>query len=246
MNKIAVGTISALAGGVLVVSGASAASATTQHDRSFIQIRDIAPNPVVVKDDNETTAYFKIVGSRDLDSVNLTVAPDSPEARTMAAKVVKKLDTWRFSVPFNKNDSAGKWKATVEGVKDGKVVTHDDASFYVKVIKTPQKAHTRISDFEASPSRVRKGRTVTVSGDLEAWGRGWDDVRGAKVNVYFRQYGSSGWKYVASDYTDRHGDFSANTRAYKSGTFKAVYAGSDKLYGTTSHYDSVRVYSWHH
>jgi hypothetical protein len=230
----------------MVVAGAGAASAHTDPSRSFVHIQDIAPNPVVVKGDHDATAYFKIVGSRDLDSVNLTVTPADTTIQTLAAKAVKKVDTWRFSVPFNQGDVAGKWTAHVEGVKDGKTVKTDDASFYVKIIKEVPKANTRISDFEANPSRVRKGRSISVSGDLEAQSRHWDNVRNAKVNVYFRQFGSSGWKYVASDYTDRRGDFSVETRAYKSGTFKAVYAGSDKLLGSTSDYDSVRVYSRHH
>ncbi|MFC4011679.1 hypothetical protein ACFOY2_30915 [Nonomuraea purpurea] len=239
MRKIAVGIVSALVGGAMLVSGAGAASATTKVDTQ-LKIRDISPNPVVVKPGSETTAFFDVGASSDVKSVVLSVAPEEG-FRTMRTKDVKDLEGWRFAIAFNDNDPAGKWKATAVALDgQGKRIATDSAFFSVQVNKG--KADTRISRFSADPSKVRKGKTISFSGRLQVNDDGWEGVRGKKVNVYQRANGSSGWKWVASGYTKWGGKFTAKTRAYSSGTFRAVYAGSDELKGATSRTDYVRVY----
>ncbi|MFG1702803.1 hypothetical protein ACFLIM_06395 [Nonomuraea sp. M3C6] len=241
MRKFAVGIISALVGGAMLVSGAGAASATKLDTQ--LKIRDISPNPVVVKAGSETTAYFDIGASSDVKKVELSVAP-AEGFHTLRAKDVKSLESWRFAIGFDENDPAGKWKATAVAFDGaGKELAKDSAFFSVEIQKG--KADTRISRFSADPSKVRKGKSIYFSGRLQVDDDGWKGVRGQKVNIYFRANGSSGWKWVASDWTSWGGKFSTKTRASKSGTFKAVYSGSRKLEGATSRTDYVRVYgSW--
>lgn len=237
MNKIAIGFVSALAGGTMLVTGASAASAATHH-RPYVEIRDISPNPVVVKAGSETTAYFKVGASRNAEKVTLSVQPEG--VHTLVAKTVKPLDNWRFSVPFSDGDPAGKWKATAVATdKDGHTST-DTAYFSVEVQKG--KADTRIVSFSADPYKVKKGRTIHFYGKLQASDDGWDGVRGEKVNIYYQANGSSGWKWVDSARTRWNGKFYGDTRAYRSGLFKAVYAGNDELNGSESRRDYVKVY----
>ncbi|MDF2704974.1 MAG: hypothetical protein K0R62_626 [Nonomuraea muscovyensis] len=242
MRKIAVGIVSALVGGAMLVSGGAA---TAQTKAPTVDIRDITPNPVVVKAGGETNAYFKIDASSDVDSVRLSVEPQA-QFRAMREKDAQKLESWRFAIPFNDGDYEGKWKATAEAVKDGKVVATDTAVFAVEIEEG--KAETRITRFSADPYKVRKGKSIYFSGRLQVDDDGWEGVRGEKVNVYYRANGSSGWKWVASGYTKWSGKFTAKTRAYKSGTFKAVYAGDDELQGSQSRADYVRVYGgwWRH
>jgi hypothetical protein len=230
----------------MLVSGAGAASASATKHATELKIRDISPNPVVVKAGSSTTAYFDIGASSDVQKVELSVAPEG-EYRTFRAKDVKDLEGWRFAVAFTDNDFSGKWKATAVAFdKDNKQVATDSAFFNVDVQKG--KADTRISRFEANPYKVRKGKSIYFSGRLQVDDDGWEGVRGEKVNVYYRANGSSGWKWVASGYTKWSGKFTAKTRAYKSGTFKAVYAGDDELQGSQSRADYVRVYGgwWRH
>ena len=239
MKNIAVGIVSALVGGTLLISGAGAASATTKAPT--VDIRDISPNPVVVKAGHETEAFFKVDASSDVEKVQLSVAPVDPRVRTLRAKDVNKVESWRFSVPFNETDQDGKWKATAQAYdKDGKVVDTDTAFFAVEIEKG--KAETRITRFSADPSKVRKGKSIYFSGRLQVNDDDrWKGVRNERVSVFYKANGSSGWKWVASDRTSWNGKFEAKTRAYKSGTFKAVYAGSDELDGATSGTDYVRV-----
>ncbi|MER6942834.1 hypothetical protein ABT294_02310 [Nonomuraea sp. NPDC000554] len=242
MKKIAVGIVSAVVGGALLVTGGPAFAA---KKAPTVEIQSISPNPVVVKAGSETEAFFKVAASSDLDSVKLSVQPVNPERRTLAAKDVKPLESWRFSVPFNENDEDGKWKATATGIKDGKVVVTDDAVFSVEIEQG--KSDTRISRFSADPYKVRKGRTIEFTGRLQADDDGWEGVRGEKVSIYYRADGSSGWKWVANSTTRWGGKFYATTRAYRSGSFKAVFEGNDELTGSESRSDYVRVVKrwWH-
>ncbi|MEV6032292.1 hypothetical protein AB0L65_14140 [Nonomuraea sp. NPDC052116] len=241
MRKIALGIVSALVGGAMLMSGASTASAATKVDTQ-LKIRDIDPNPVVVEPGSETTAYFDIGASSDVKKVELSVAPEG--ARTLRAKDVKDLEGWRFAVGFTEGDPQGKWQATAVAFDSaGKEIAKDTAFFSVELEKS--KSETRISRFSADPYKIRKGRTIEFSGRLQVDDDGWEGVRGEKVDVYFRANGSSGWKWVASAKTKWGGKFYAETRAYKSGTFRAVFNGNDELDGSKSRTDSVRVYgSW--
>ncbi|MEV1177668.1 hypothetical protein [Nonomuraea sp. NPDC049784] len=238
MRKIALGIASAIVGGAMLLSGAGAAAAATKTDTQ-LKIRDITPNPVVVKTGAETTAYFDIGASSDVKKVELSVAPEG--VRTLRAKDVKDLEGWRFAVGFTEGDATGKWSATAVAFDSaGKQIAKDTAFFSVELQKS--KAETRISRFSADPYKVRKGKKIEFSGRLQVNDEGWEGVRGEKVNVYFRANGSSGWKWVASARTKWGGKFYTTTRAYKSGTFRAVFSGDDELQGATSRTDYVRVY----
>ncbi|GAA3688278.1 hypothetical protein GCM10022224_062020 [Nonomuraea antimicrobica] len=242
MRKIAVGILSALVGGAMLVSGAGVASATTKTDTQ-LRIRDITPNPVVVKAGAETTAYFDVGASSDVKKVELTLAP-ADGFHTMRNRDVKDLEGWRFAAGFNENDPAGKWRATAVAFDGaGKEIAKDSAYFSVEIQKG--KADTRISRFDASPSKVRKGKSIFFSGRLQVDDDGWEGVRNERVNIYFRASGSNAWKWVASDRTSWDGKFYAKTRASKSGSFRAVFSGDDELESATSRTDYVRVYgSW--
>ncbi|MEO3790972.1 hypothetical protein ABGB14_12195 [Nonomuraea sp. B10E15] len=241
MKKITAGLISAVAGGTMLVSGAGVASATTYDTE--LRIRDISPNPVVVKGNSETKAFFDVGASRDVEKVVLSVEPASSKFRTMRTKGVDDLEGWRYAIAFNKNDPEGKWKATAVAYnEDGRRIATDSAYFYVDIRKG--RADTRITRFNASPYKVRKGRSIYFSGKLQADDHRWEGVRGERVSIYHRASGSSAWKWVDSARTGRDGKFYGKTRAYRSGSFKAVYRGDRELEPTTSRTDYVRVYSW--
>jgi hypothetical protein len=239
MRKIAVGILSAVVGGAMLVSGAGAASAAAKRDTE-IKIRDISPNPVAVQRGRTTTAYFDIGATRDVRRVELSVAP-AEGMRTMRTKDVRDLEGWRFAIGFNEHDPAGKWRATATAYDHrNRPVARDTAYFSVYLKRS--KADTRVASFNAGPSSVRAGRTIGFSGYLQAESRGWRGVRGERVNVYYRASGSSAWKWVAAGTTSWNGKFTAQTRAFRSGSFRAVYAGDERLDSATSRTDYVRVY----
>lgn len=242
MRKIAVGFVAAVAGGTMLLSGGTAVAATKAPT---VKIRDISPSPVVVWGHKTTTANFKIDAHRWAKKVELTVEPVSPRARTMRAKEVKQLNNWRFAVPFTSHDPEGKWRAVAVAFdKRGKRIAKDTSYFHVDVRKVRVKADTRLT-LDASPSRVRKGKAVSLSGRLVyQQGRSWRAVNREKVDIYFRAAGTRAWKWVKSDRTDRWGKFSVKDRALRSGSYKAVFKGDRKLDKATSRTENVRVYNW--
>ncbi|WP_219463403.1 hypothetical protein [Nonomuraea rhizosphaerae] len=224
----------------MLVTAAGTASATEVDTQ--LEIRGISPNPVVVKAGSETTAYFDIGAGADVRKVKLWVAP-AEGYHTQSVRNARELESWRFSVGFTESDFAGKWKAIAVAFDDkGKEVAKDTSLFSVEIQKG--KAATRITRFTADPDRVRKGKLVSFSGRLLVGERGWKGVRREQVSIFYRPSNSRGWKEVASAETGRGGAFTAETRAFKSGTYKAVYDGSDEFEAATSRTEYVRVHSY--
>ncbi|MFI9553188.1 hypothetical protein [Nonomuraea endophytica] len=241
MKKIAVGVISAMVGGAMLLTGGAASA---QQKTSSVDIQSISPNPVVVPKGGEEDAFIRVNASSDVDKVTVKVQPEGDSFRTLSEKTVTQ-HSWRFAVSFDSNDPEGKWSAIAEAWKDGKKVAEDKAYFSVD-IEDDTKADSRITRFSADPFKVRKGKYITYSGRLQADDDGWEGARGEKVNIYYRANGYSTWKWVASGKTGWGGKFYAKSRAWKSGTFKAVFNGSDELNGSESRRDYVRVVRWHH
>ncbi|MFI6501169.1 hypothetical protein [Nonomuraea typhae] len=241
MKKIAVGVVSAMVGGAMLLTGGTA---TAQTRAASVEIQSISPNPVVVPKGGETTAYIKVNASSDVEKVTVKVRPEGNTFRALTDKTVTQ-QSWRFTTLFDSNDYEGKWSAIAEAFnKDGKKVAEDTAYFSVD-IEEGGKSDTRITRFNADPYKVRKGKSIHFSGRLQVDDDGWEGVRGEKVDIYYRANGYSSWKWVASGKTKWGGKFYAKTRAWKSGTFKAVYEGSDELNSSESGRDYVRVVRWH-
>ncbi|WP_084961019.1 hypothetical protein [Thermoactinospora rubra] len=245
MKKMAVAMVSAVAGGTLLVSGGAASATTTAPS---VEITDIAPNPVVVPKGGSASVKIVVEASQDVDKVEVHVKPKDSDVQTLVARQIQQTDKWVFSVPFSSNDPVGRWQATVVGTdkETGKTDT-DKATFVVEAAKG--KLDTRFKYFSAGPSSVKKGKKIYFSGRLQVNDDGWENLGDADVDIYYRKSGTSGWKWVASAETNDYGRFWAKTRAWKSGTFKAVFDGDDELNGSTSGYDYVRVrsgwYGWH-
>ncbi|MEV0582092.1 hypothetical protein [Nonomuraea sp. NPDC050310] len=231
---------SAVVGGALLVTGGAANAATDPS----VEIVDIAPNPVVVPKTGEIVVKITVETSPDVDKVEVSVKPKDAQARTLSARNITQ-DKWVFSVPFNAGDPAGKWLATAVGTDNetGKKDS-DKATFALEVPKS--KLDTRFKRFSADPGTVKKGKKIYFSGRLQAHDDAWGGVEDAEVEIYYRANGHSGWKYVTSTDTDENGKFYAKTKAYRSGTFKAVFDGDDELNGSASNYDYVRVVRWYH
>ncbi|GGS66452.1 hypothetical protein GCM10010156_26640 [Planobispora rosea] len=246
-KRIAAGALATAAGASLVlVAGAGTASAT-QAELS-VNISEVSPNPVVVRGHRDARVVIE-VRTTAAERVELRLRPDTDEPHTLVAKEAK-LDRdgelWRFVTSFDKSDYRGRWIATADAYdKDGKKLT-DTAGFTVKYVHGWRKADTRLVGFDAGPEPVRKGRTLYFSGRLLAHRHGdWHGVRNEEVEIYYRRNEHSGWKYVTSADTRWDGKFSAKTRAYRSGEFRAVFDGDRRLDDSSSRPDWVKVLRWH-
>lgn len=101
---------------------------------------------------------------------------------------------------------------------------------YSKVLHT-ERTQTRITDGNASPEPVRKGRTITYKGKLQHYTSGvWKAYAGQKVKILFKPKGSSGWYDMGNVTTRTDGTFSKGSTASKDGTWVAVL-----LYPNSTH-----------
>ncbi|WP_345150840.1 hypothetical protein, partial [Nonomuraea rubra] len=206
MRKIAVGILSATIGGAMLVSGAGVASAATKADTRLV-IRDISPNPVVVKKGSETTAYFDVGASSDVQKVELSVAPAENNFRTMRTKDVKDLEAGAAPSVFNENDYEGKWEGhRVAFDKDAR--RSPRTTPFLGRRRGRQAQHHDLR-FSADPYKVRKGKSIYFSGRLLVNDDGWEG--GARrEGAHLLQGQLPQWLEVGrSDWTGRGGKFYA-------------------------------------
>lgn len=241
MKRIAAGLLSAAVSGSLLLS---AGTASAESVALSVRIDSVNPNPVVVQGRDDTRVTIE-VRTTEATRVELRLKPITDEFRTQAApesRTFHQGDLWRFTTSFDASDFEGRWLATADAYdKDGKKVT-DEVNFSVKHERA-RKADTRIYGFSANPESVRKGRWVYFTGRLQVDGHRWKNVRGEDVEIYFRKRGTSAWKFVAADDTNRKGQFYAKARATKSGEYRAIFDGTRRLDDSRSRIDRVRVYS---
>jgi hypothetical protein len=240
MKRIAVGLLSAVVSGSMLMT---AGTASAERVALSVRIDNVNPNPVVVRDGQDTRVTVE-VRTTEATSVELRLKPVSDQLRTQSVpepRIIHEGDLWRFTTSFDESDFEGRWLAIAEAYdKDGKKVT-DEVNFSVQH-KEAEKADTRLYKFSASPSSVRKGRSVYFTGRLQVDDDRWKGVRNEKVEIYFRSRGSSAWKFVTSDGTDWNGTFQAKARASRSGEYRAVFDGDRRLKESSSRSDYVRVY----
>ncbi|GHH64990.1 hypothetical protein GCM10017673_08590 [Streptosporangium violaceochromogenes] len=241
MRRIAVGLLSAaVSGSLLLATGTASAERTALS----VCIDSVNPNPVVVKDGQDTGVTVE-VRTTEAARVELKFKPVSGRFRAQdvnTPKVMHEGDLWRFITSFDENDSEGRWVAIADAYdKDGRKVT-DQVNFSVKQ-EQQEKTETRLTGFRAGPASVGKGRWVYFTGRLQAdEDRGWRGVEDEEVAIYFRARGSSSWKWATSADTERRGRFEARARALRSGEYRAVYEGNRDLDESDSRSAWIRVW----
>jgi len=143
----------------------------------------------------------------------------------------------RFKV-VRSAEKSGWWRAEFDGASD----TEPSVSDSDRVDVRPKAQTARISGFDAFPEPVSPGATLHLRGTLEIghW-RVWDPIKFQQVTIQFKPADGYRWFDVTSDRTDFRGVFSAEATARQSGWWRAVYAGSHGVKGTTSEPDFVKV-----
>ncbi|MFF3450760.1 hypothetical protein ACFYXJ_26865 [Streptomyces sp. NPDC002667] len=132
-------------------------------------------------------------------------------------------------------DSGAAFKGTFDAPYKGYYRAHFKGSLtwqesytpVVHVARTP----TRITDGNAGPEPVRKGRTVTYKGRLQHYTSGaWKAYANQKVKILFKPKGSNSWYDMGNATTRTDGTFSKGSTASKDGTWVAVL-----LYPNSTH-----------
>ena len=94
--------------------------------------------------------------------------------------------------------------------------------------------------FGLSPSRIRRGRTATITAKLidPLTGGG---AAGVPVVIYYRRSGSSRWTKVATVLMNPSGVFTYSVRPSRSGYYKLVSAGTSSFISTQSSIKRITV-----
>ncbi|KAB2369596.1 hypothetical protein F9B16_36670 [Actinomadura montaniterrae] len=100
---------------------------------------------------------------------------------------------------------------------------------------------TSIAGFNASPEPVKKGKSLTVKGQLFRFMDKKLAGPNAPVSIYFQAKGSSKWSQVAVVKTASSGWFSKTFKASKDGTWMASYNGSANYLASNKPTDYVDV-----
>jgi hypothetical protein len=273
MKRIATALVAA-AMGASVLTVAAPALADTAPALSIDSIK-VTPDPVVIRGDDHVavTATVETVSAEDVKIDFEPTGQGQPDcnpcpgaAKASTSDSPSKM--WDRTIVLDRHDPDGKWIVYVEATdKDGKVV-RAKSSFYVNIVKAH--AHegpraTRIAGFDASPEPVKKGRKLSLTGQLETarcygdwWWDGdayvvggsrcsdnqrwhsWRQLGWQKIKVYFHRAHGGKWEYVDTIETNPDGTFYTKIPAYWSGTWKVVFEGSRGLYGSSAT-DYVKV-----
>ncbi|MFI1168370.1 hypothetical protein ACH4UM_33495 [Streptomyces sp. NPDC020801] len=101
---------------------------------------------------------------------------------------------------------------------------------------------SRIVSLKISPQPVAKGRTLTVTGELQHRTSAWRSYGGQRVAVLFQPLGSSTWTTVTTAGTNSTGHFTAGSKASQDGTWVVGYAGDGTHFASRSAQDYVDVH----
>ncbi|MEZ3177598.1 calcium-binding protein [Streptomyces pimonensis] len=134
---------------------------------------------------------------------------------------------------------AGTWNVSAYAIAaDGDAVFLDTAaSFDVR--------RETLLTADAAPGKVRRGRIVTVTGDVRhaGWAAGAPvaAAAGQEVELQFRREGRSAYRTVKTVTTAADGTVRAAVRAFQDGSYRWSYAGTAGTAAAVSAADSVDV-----
>jgi hypothetical protein len=202
---------------------------------------DASPEPVFRGGNVVVRGQLRIEGRRGWDGYRgqrvaiLFKADESYGWRRVASDWTDRNGRFWASVPAR---WSGSWKAEYDG-RDG-VRGSDSRSDHVRVI-TPRRAESRIIGFNAYSEPVKRGNYLRFKGvlqDRQGWS--WNGHR-AKVSLSFRPAGSSKWSWVKSAWSTGDGKIYTKSKAWRSGTWRLVFAGDSGTRGSVGNGDYVHV-----
>lgn len=166
-------------------------------------------------------------------SSNQTVVLEqSPDGRTGWKKIGSTDFYSSVRVPFGIGAwNTGGWFRVRHLISD-QYAESVSKPFYI--VRTP----TRVQSVNAAPEPVRKGATITVTASLQHDSGGWRALGAQPVSVWFRPWGQSTWKKVASGTSASNGAVSLKTTASVDGWYTVRY------YGDGTHFQAFGGQDW--
>ncbi len=227
----AVVAAAAMAGAMLIAPPAAATTAPPAPDGLAV-----SPNPVIVSTDAGTAATFTFTTAAGT-SGSARLVDAGGDTVNFGSISVTGAGVYTAKRTFTPADRPGTWKLVATAIKDGESV-EADLSFQVQV--KVQRATSL--DFDASPDVVGRGDRVHLRGTLKyRQGPAWKGYGGQQVDLAFKPFGGGSYGKVGTVTTDSSGRFWITERAWRSGWWRAEFAGTSDADAAVSDSDRVDV-----
>lgn len=144
---------------------------------------------------------------------------------------------WKGLAGTNLTSYDGSFKITTFGYLDGYYQVRHAVSDQLVASNGPvvhlTRTNTRIFQMYANSARVKKGSTLTLTGNLKQdVGGVWKPYAGQHVELYFQPKGSTRWTYLAYGRTDSTGHAKFTSKAVQDGRWLIQY------FGDATHFES--------
>ncbi|WP_067475121.1 hypothetical protein [Actinomadura hibisca] len=216
----------ALSTAAVAAAGTVAVAAPAHAAAPAITGVKITPAVAVQSKVNKQKVTVEVRTSAGVDSVTAELQPRVGSGGIFVN--LAKTSTpglWRASDYLYNYDAAGAWTVDVEAADyeaGDNWETRRTGTWQVR-------KNTYFSGFQASPSPVRKGKAITVSGwlkGLDGYGYAYAGVRNQKIAIYFKKKGTAKWVPYGTVTTASGGKFSKRFQAKASGYWQAGFAGT--------------------
>ncbi|MFE6284895.1 DUF5707 domain-containing protein [Streptomyces sp. NPDC057877] len=251
MNSAVAVACGVVALSALAVPAASADERFGDTDITAVVVNDGAP---VVLGTTARTVTVEVTASdpSGLEQINATLYRGSYDAPTAAVAsdaacgptaATSTTCTLTFTLtpgtaPAD-GSQAGTWNVSAYAI-----APDSDAVFLDSAATFPLQRASSLT-VDATPEPVKRGRTLTVKGDVRhadwATGTSVAAAAGEPVRLQFRKAGSSTYCTVRTVLTAADGTVSTTVRAGTDGTYRWSYAGTNETAGAVSEGDFVDV-----
>jgi len=143
---------------------------------------------------------------------------------------------WRGSGFLYNWEGAGAYDVDVTAYDSDYNTTTGHASFQVR-------RNTYVTAFKAGPSPIRRGKAITVSGQLKGLNAigDYSGVKAQRVQIFFKKKGTSKWVSYGFAGTGNTGKFAKRFKAKTSGYWTVRFAGTGWWNKSASNNDGVVV-----
>lgn len=235
MQRLLTAALTTAAGAGMVITGVPAVHAETRVAPSIGPIT-VSPALAVETGARTQTIRFRV---RATGAVRVRV-----KVRDRAGTESVIVDPLRQTAPGLWQGSGLLYNYEAPGTHSV-VVTATDSEFDDTVARRTFQVRraTYFSGFKAGPSPIRRGRKITVKGQLRTLNNGgkYAGYRGVRVGVFFKRSGTHTWVRLAVVTTGRNGGFLKKFGANASGSWKVQFVGNGTRYKSASKPSAVRV-----
>jgi hypothetical protein len=221
----------------LALTAAPAAHAAPARGATITSVT-VKPALAVQSRVNKQTVNFEVraSGVADLDIDVQAHRGNGTVIVTNVKQTAPGSGVWRGSGFLYNWETAGAYDVDVTAYDADYNATTKHASFQVR-------KNTFVSGFKAGPSPIRRGKAITVSGQLKGLNTlgEYSGVKGQRVQILFKKKGTAKWVPYGTVTTGKAGKFAKRFKAKTSGYWVVRYAGTGWWNKSTSNGDGVVV-----